>query len=177
LILLVNLGYSYVTLEVITTENSVDTVIENLNSPFTEKINPNKYDLDNIAAILGSQHDIENSYVMSTYLHFAESVGAKTEAVGFTEGPEGDSINNYITRKNWKSWQIYHSNINSAPADIHDLNHPMPDYLIYSNPKSFHLESLKILADPTNPKIPKNFELLYKSPYSATTVYKINDDN
>ena len=177
LILLVNLGYSYVTLEVITTGNSVDTVIENLNSPFTEKINPNKYDLDNIAAILGSQHDIENSYIMSDYPHFAEIVGAKTEAVLFTEGPEGDSIDNYITRENWKSWQIYFSNINSAPIDIHDLNHPMPDYLIYSNPKSFHQESLKVLVDPTNPKIPKNFELLYKSPYSVTTVYKIKHDN
>ena len=107
LILLVNLGYSYVTLEVITTENSVHTVIENLNSPFSEKINPNKYDLDNIAVILGSQHDIENSYVMSTYLHFAEIVGAKTEAVLFTEGPEGDSIDNYITRKNNMDYMFF----------------------------------------------------------------------
>ena len=122
---------------------------------------------------MGSQHDIENSYVMSTNLHFAESVGAKTEVAIFLEGPEGDSIDNYITRKNWKSWQIYFSNINSAPMDIHNLNHPIPDYLIYS-PKSFHLESLKVLVDPTNPKIPQNFELLYKSPYSGTTVYKIN---
>ena len=173
LILLVNLGYSYVTLEVITTGNSVDTVIENLNSPFSEKINPYKHDLDNIRTILGSQHDIENSYVMSMYLGFAEIVGAKTERVLFTEGSEGDSIDNYITRKNWKSWQIYFSNINSAPMDVHNLNHPIPDYLIYS-PNQYHLESLKVLVDPTNPKIPQNFELLYKSPYSGTTVYKIN---
>ena len=173
LILLVNLGYSYVTLEVITTGNSVDTVIENLNSPFSERINPYKHDLDNIRTILGSQHDIENSYVMSTNLHFAESVGAKTEVAIFLEGPEGDSIDNYITRKNWKSWQIYFANVNSAPIDIHNLNHPMPDYLIYS-PHQIHLESLKVLVDPTNPKIPQNFELLYKSPYSGTAVYKIN---
>ena len=173
LILFVNLGYSYVTLEVITTGNSVDTVIENLNSPFSERINPYKHDLDNIRTILGSQHDIENSYVMSMYLGFAEIVGAKTERVLFTEGSEGDSIDNYITRKNWKSWQIYFSNVNSAPIDIHNLNHPMPDYLIYS-PHQIHLESLKVLVDPTNPKIPQNFELLYKSPYSGTAVYKIN---
>ena len=173
LILFVNLGYSYVTLEVITTGNSVDTVIENLNSPFSEKINPYKHDLDNIRTILGSQHDIENSYVMSMYLGFAEIVGAKTERVLFTEGPEGDSIDNYITRKNWKSWEIYFSNVNSAPMDIHNLNHPIPDYLIYT-PNQYHLESLNVLVDPTNPKIPQNFELLYKSPYSGTTVYKIN---
>ncbi|HIC42508.1 MAG TPA: hypothetical protein EYO86_05445, partial [Pelagibacterales bacterium] len=37
LILLANLSYSYVTLEVITTGNSVDTILENFKSPFSEK--------------------------------------------------------------------------------------------------------------------------------------------
>ena len=173
LILLVNLGYSYVTLEVITTGNSVDFILENLKSPLSEKINPNKHDLDNIVTILRSQPDIENSYVMATYTYFANTAGAKSLGVLFQEGPEGDSIDNYITRKNWKSWQIYFSNISSDPMDRHNLNHPVPDYLIY-NPKSFHQESLKVLTDPMNSAIPKNFELLYKSPYSGITAYKIN---
>jgi 4-amino-4-deoxy-L-arabinose transferase-like glycosyltransferase len=173
LILLANLSYSYVTLEVITTGNSVDTILENFKSPFSEKINPNKHDLDNIVTILKNQPDIENSYVMASYIYFADIVGAKWMGVQFQEGPDGDSIDNYITKKNWKSWQIYFSNISSEPMDRHNLNHPIPDYLIY-NPKSFHLESLKVLADPTNSEIPQNFELLYKSPYTGITAYKIN---
>ena len=173
LILFVNLGYSYVTFEVITTGNSVDTILENFKSPFSEKINPNKHDLDNIVTVLRNQPDIENSYVMANYIYFADIAGAKWIGVQFQEGPEGDSIDNYITRKNWKSWEIYFSNISSEPNDRHNLNHPIPDYLIY-NPKPFHLESLKVLADPTNSEIPKNFELLYKSPYSGITAYKIN---
>ena len=176
LILLVNLGYSYVTLEVITTGNSVDFILENLKYPLSEKINPNKHDLDSIVTILKSQPNIENSYVMASYTYFANIVGAKSLGVLFQEGPEGDSIDNYITRKNWKSWQTYFSNISSEPMDRHNLNHPVPDYLIY-NPKSFHLESLKVLADPTNSVIPKNFELLYKSPYSGITAYKINHND
>ena len=60
--------------------------------------------------------------------------------------------------------------------DRHNLNHPVPDYLIY-NPKSFHQESLKVLTDPMNSAIPKNFELLYKSPYSGITAYKINHND
>ena len=176
LILFASLGYSYVTLEVITTGNSVDTILENLKSPFSEIVNPNKSDLDNIVTILGNQPDIENSYVMANYIYFADIVGANWIGVQFQEGPEGDSIDNYITRKNWKSWEIYFSNISSEPMDRHNLNHPIPDYLIY-NPKSFHLESLKVLSDPTNPDIPKNFELLYKSPYSGITAYKINHND
>ena len=109
---------------------------------------------------------------MANYIYFADIVGAKWVGVHFQEGPEGDSIDNYVTRENWKSWQIYFSNISSEPMDRYNLNHPIPDYLIY-NPKSFHLESLKVLTDPTNSEIPQNFELLYKSPYSGITAYKI----
>ena len=173
LILLANLGYSYVTIEVITTGNSVDIILENLKSPFSEKINPNKSDLNNIVTILKNQPDIENSYVMANYIFFADIANAKWIAVSFHEGPEDDSIDNYIIRKNWKGWEIFLSNINSKPMDRYYLNHVIPDYLIYS-PKLFHHESLKVLTDPTNSEIPENFELLYKSPYSGITAYKIN---
>ena len=176
LILLVNLGYAYVTIEAITTGNSVDIILENLKSPFSEKLNPNKNDLNNIVTILENQPDIENSYVMANYIFFADIANAKWIAVHFQEGPENDSIDNYITRKNWKGWEIFLSNINSKPMDRHDLNHVIPDYLIY-NPKLFHHESLKVLTDPTNSEIPENFELLYKSPYSGITAYKINHNS
>ena len=176
LILLANLGYSYVTIEVITTGNSVDIILENLKSPFSEKINPNKSDLNNIVTILKNQPDIENSYVMANYVFFADIANAKWMTAHFQEGPEGDSIDNYITRENWKDWEIFLSNINSKPMDRDNLNNPIPDYLIY-NPKQFHLESLKVLSDPTNSEVPKNFELLYKSPYSGITAYKINHND
>ena len=176
LILLTNLGYSYVTIEVITTGNSVDIILENLKSPFSEKLNPNKSDLNNIVTILENQPDIENSYVMANYIFFADIANAKWIGVNFQEGPEGDSIDNYITRENWKNWEIFLSNINSKPMDRSNSNVPIPDYLIY-NPKSFHLESLKVLSDPTNPKIPSNFELLYKSDKTYMIVYKINHND
>jgi hypothetical protein len=176
LILFVNLGYSFVTLQIITTGNSVDIVLENLKSPFSEMPNPSKSDLNNIATILKNQPDIKNSYIMSTYIHFSDIVNAKWMGASFNEGSENDTIENYITRKNWKNWQIFFSNIHSIPMDRHNLNHPIPDYLIYT-PKSFHLESLKALSDPTNPKTPQNFQLLYKSPYSGLTLYKINHND
>ena len=107
---------------------------------------------------------------------FADVVNAKWVGVQFQEGPEGDSIENYITRQNWKDWQIFFSNISSEPMDRNGENTVIPDYIIY-NPKQFHLESLKILSEPNNPGIPETFELLHHSPHSGITLYKINHQN
>ena len=60
--------------------------------------------------------------------------------------------------------------------DRNGENIVIPDYIIY-NPKEFHLKSLQILSEPDNQTIPKSFELLYNSPYSGITLYKINHQN
>jgi len=174
-ILIINIGYSYVTLEVITTGNSVDDIIQNFMDS-SEKINKNKIDYEKITSILESDPDIQNKYVMANYILFADAVNAKWIGVQFQEGQEGDPIENYITRKNWKNWQIFFSNISSEPMDRHGTNNVIPDYIIY-NPKDFHLESLKILSQPENLKIPKSFKLLYDSPHTGITLYKINHKN
>jgi hypothetical protein len=91
------------------------------------------------------------------------------------EGPENDTMENYITRKNWKDWQIFLSNINSNPMERNNLNNPVPDYLIYV-PHEHNLDYLKVLSDPANLKIPTNFESIYKS-QRGTVVYKIHHEN
>ena len=174
-ILIINVGYSYVTLETITTGNSVDEIIQNFVAS-SDYINKNKIDYQTITSILKSDPDIEKKYVMANYILFADVVNAKWVGVQFQEGPEGDSIENYITRQNWKDWQIFFSNISSEPMDRNGENTVVPDYIIY-NPKQFHLESLKILSEPNNPGIPETFELLHHSPHSGITLYKINHQN
>ena len=174
-ILIINIGYSYVTLEVITTGNSVDNIIQNFMDS-SEKINKNKIDYEKITFILESDPDIQNKYVMANYILFADAVNAKWIGVQFQEGPEDDLIENYTIRKNWKDWEIDLSNVNSEPMDRNNKNTVIPDYIIY-NPKEFHLESLKILSEPHNSSIPKSFELLYNSPHTGITLYKINNEN
>ena len=175
IILIINVGYSCITLEIITTGNSPDEIIQSLLNS-SNYINKNQIDYQTITSILKSDPDIKNKYVMANYILFADAVNAKWIGVQFQEGPEDDSIENYITRQNWKDWQIFFSNINSEPMDRNGENTVVPDYIIY-NPKEFHLESLKILSDPNNPGIPKTFELLYNSPHSGITLYKINHQN
>jgi hypothetical protein len=113
---------------------------------------------------------------MANYILFADAANAKWIGVQFQEGKNGDLIENYIVRKDWKNWQIVFSNISSEPMDRHGRNNVIPDYIIY-NPKDFHLESLKVLSQPENLNIPKSFKLLYDSPHTGIMLYKINHEN
>lgn len=90
----------------------------------------------------------------------------------------------FITRKNWPLYDLYISNISSYPADKNNLYEAIADYVIYKpsihDPnttwyvKEPHYADLTILSNPNNPRMPSNFELLYKSNTSGTVVYKIN---
>ena len=172
-IIITNLGYSFVTLEIITTGNSYDEIVESIMDPSFEKTNKNKIDYENITEILKSEPDIENKYVMANQILFADSVNAKWIGVLFTEGQENDSIKDFITRKNWKNWEITLSNINSNPMIRGTSNAVIPDYLLYI-PRDNQIESLKVLADPGNPNIPKEFQILYNSPNTEIVLYKID---
>jgi hypothetical protein len=93
-------------------------------------------------------------------------------------------LNEYLTRENWSPYDLFFSNIVSYPADKFDVNHPIPNYLIYRHvePNVAHpyniddtqFSDLQILTDPDDPRIPANFEILFKSNITGTVVYKIN---
>ena len=72
----------------------------------------------------------------------------------------------------------------SHPSDRYDKIHPIVDYIVYSKydlnnipenrkENSQILDLLKLI-EPSNQKIPENFEILYKSDKTETVVYKIN---
>ena len=61
--------------------------------------------------------------------------------------------------------------------------HPFPDYLVYQpiirHPDTLwydegRSEKLDILQDPNDPRIPTNFEFLFKSDKTQLVVYKIH---
>jgi 4-amino-4-deoxy-L-arabinose transferase-like glycosyltransferase len=171
LILIVNVGYSYLLYSVLTSGESPIFSKTDLFDYHNKKI---QYDaeIQDITRILKKQPNIENSVVMTNYILYGYYANSNWVSGLFIEGPENDTIENYITRKNWKEWEIIYSNINNKPMDRNNLNSPIPDYLIYV-PRDFHLNYLKILSDPINPKIPSNFEVLYKSS-RGTILYKIH---
>jgi hypothetical protein len=139
-------------------------------------------EIKEIGDVLSRQPGIENSYVMGAIATYSYYANSKFVYADFQEGKKGDPIEKFITRENWSEYDIYFSNLNSHPPDRRNIYKPMPDYIVYFPlPPSSKLdlsktqyEEINILTDPTNPKIPNNFEFLYKENKTGTVVYKIH---
>ena len=184
LILLSNFGYCYV-LFTATHTNVPFVSIGNEFAKLSQNIPAEQpgMEIKTIGDILNKQPNIENSYVMIPAYHYAYYINGNTVYGEFSEGISDDTFENYVTRKNWKDVEIFHSNIVSQPMDRQNINNPKPDYLIYvlneldGGPNQH--EYLKNLANPESSLIPENFEVLYFSSKSNIThvIYKINYEN
>ena len=158
--------------------NEIQTIFSN------ESFNPQGYKAKMIGEILSYEKDIETSYIMASSGGYSYHAGSKWIIVSFTEGKEGDSIQDYINRKNWSEYDLYMSNIGSFPPDTHKIINPIPDYIIYEKIEeemsdyiginSTQYQDLSILLEPESPNIPHNFELIWNSENFDTVVYRIN---
>ena len=144
------------------------------------------YELKKIADILNEQENIKDSYIMSNDLVTTYYTNAKYISTSYTEGKKGGTIEDFISRNNWSDYDLFISKTMSVPPQKDEFT-PIPDYLIYRDvltetdidPRKINYTQyfdLKILNDPNHAKIPSNFELLYQSNSSKTTVYKIIKD-
>ena len=185
LILVGNLGYSYVTFKIFSSGVPFTNIQDEI-SFLSQNRQIEQFGLDWKPLIdeLKKQPGVEQSVIMSSYLYLPYHIQSKSVFVSFNEGPENDSVENYILRKNWNDIELMNSNIRSNPIDRHNIIKPIPDYIIYT-PTSYsktegwqppaQLEYLKILSDPNNREIPSNFELIYESQIPQEVfVYKIN---
>jgi hypothetical protein len=145
------------------------------------------FEYKQIGDILSRQPGIENSYVMSDKVSYSYYAHSKFLYTDLLEGVKNDSLNKFITRENWTPFDRFLSDLASYPTDRFDIYHPIPDYLIYHqlqpneiDPWSINntqFEDLKILSNPKDPRIPSNFEILFKSNVTSTVVYKIKHNN
>jgi len=178
IILLVNVGFSYKFFRMIEYDDKTyDGIFEEIKKIFIEKKSVRL--IDNLSLeikeVLGRQPDIQNSYVMASGSLPVYYANSKVLYAEFTEGNENESLESYITRKNWSELDYYMSNMNSFPSDRNDIFHPVPDYLLFIPSLGIERPSnLKILEDPTNPLIPSNFELIFQSKKTGMVIYKIN---
>ena len=179
LILLSNVGYSYVMFRATSSYQAFDSVskeIELIMMP--ESVIKREMIVNEIWKKISDDPDIKNSYVMTPQYYFVPYGEANFVRGQFNEGPKNDTIENYITRENWKHVELFHSNIHSIPMDRLDLNHPIPKYIIHVD-RDFDGKKqhgfLKILNDPSNNEIPSNFENIYFSKEHGISVYKITN--
>ena len=172
LFIFINITYSYIQLRILSTDESFVSIQDELrriqeNEPF-EKVG---IEIKEISDVLAKEPGIENSFVGGS-LVYAAYLDSNRVFFSYSEGPDKDTIENYITRKNWSSYDIHYSNLHSWPLDRHDKYNNLPDYLIYPPSENYH-DYLKKLENPDNPEIPSNFELIYKGS-RGTMVYKIS---
>jgi hypothetical protein len=186
LILVGNLGYSYVTFKIFSSGIPFTNIQDEL-SFLSQNSQIEQIGLGWKPLIdeLKKQPGIEHSVIMTSYFYLPYHIQSELVYASFNEGPENDSIENYILRKNWSDIELMYSNAHSKPIDRHNIANPIPDYIIYT-PRTLpilehgwqtpdQLEYLKILSDPNNKEIPSNFELIYQSDLpQKVIVYKIN---
>lgn len=178
LLLLVNLAFSYKLMNMIEYgDKSFDGVIEEIQKLFHDEreLKHLGIEVKQIGEILSKHPGIENSYVMTGDWAIPYYADSKLLHANFVEGNANETLDSYITRENWSSTDIYISNILSIPLDRNNINKPIPDYLVYTPTVLLERpENLKILENPKDPRIPSNFELLYKSDITGTLIYKIH---
>ena len=150
----------------------------------SESFKPSGTDAKIIGELLSHEENIEDSYIMASAGTYSYYSGSKWISAGFAEGKSGDTIENYINSVNWSEYDLHVSNLNGFPPDVNNIKRPIPDYVIYDKKDDALIEphrinstqylDLKILSDPSNPKIPSNFEIIWKSDDQKIFVYKIH---
>ena len=188
LIILSNVLFSYKSFEILlygaeftSIENEIKKIFQDTGQQ--EQIG---YESKLIGDLLAKEDGIENKYVMARSTIFSYYSDSKYLHSYFHEGIKGDSLISFVTRENWSYSDLKISNVGSYPADRLNQINPIPDYIVYTKYTDEYLNTegikygqasdLLILVDPLNPKIPDNFELLYKSDETETVVYRINWD-
>ena len=178
LILLSNFGYSYVMYRTTSSYQAFENIPTEIELLVKPELMTQREDVVNeIWEKISTDPDIKNSYVIAPQQYFVPFGEGKYFLAKFDEGPIDDTIENYITRKNWDYTEVFHSNVHSVPMDRLDLNHPIPKYIIHVD-RNFGKEQhdfIKILNDPSNVKIPSNFENIYFSKELGISVYKITN--
>ena len=190
LVIVINLGVSFRSIDFWIFEQEENEDHANFLSEFLEIIDRNEflergYEHKLIGNILAEQPGIEDSFVMSSTPIITYYANSKLLYTTFSEGAKNDPLEKYFTRENWSLKDLDDSNMFSNPSDRNNLQNPIPDYVVYypfakTNPADptiydrTQVSDLWILSDPENPKIPSNFELIYKSTESQFVVYKIH---
>ena len=183
IIISINIGYSYKVLEYSLYDDvKIDEGIEVFEIFQKDELKQRGWEYKVIGEILAKEDNIEEKYVMSDHNAYSYYSGAKYVHTQFHEGGIGNTLNEFVLRNDWSDYDRFVSNLHSIPMDRHDKFVPKPSYLIYE-PQVYHSDLMKIdraeelnriLADPQNPKIPKNFEVLYHSEETKRILYKIN---
>ena len=167
-------------------ENSTDSKFDILDSLLAGELKNSEEDVRKIIQLLKQDENIEDKFIMTSEKTYAYHTNAKLIYAQFTEGSPDDTIEDFITKKNWSDYERYFSANNSIPF-YHNIDMiQTPDYLIYNysniidDPNTTWYKNddshIIILQNPENPDIPKFLNSIFLSTggNGGVVVYEVN---
>ena len=188
LFLLVSIGFTFMlTLGTFyQSENSTDSKFDILDSFISGELKNSEEDIRKIIQLLKQDENIEDKFIMTSEKTYAYHTNAKLIYTQFTEGSPDDTIEDFITKKNWSDYERYFSANNSIPF-YHNIDMiQTPDYLIYNysniidDPNTTWYKDddshIIILQNPENPDTPNFLNSIFFSTggNGGIVVYEVN---
>jgi len=188
LFLLVSIGFTFMlTLGTFyQSENSTDSKFDILDSLLAGELKNSEEDVRKIIQLLKQDENIEDKFIMTSSKTYPYYTNSKLIYTQFTEGSPDDTIEDFITKKNWSDYERYFSANNSIPF-YHNIDMiQTPDYLIYNysniidDPNTTWYKDddshIIILQNPEDPNIPKFLNPIYSSAFGngGIVVYEVN---
>ena len=188
LFLLVSIGFTFMlTLGTFyQSENSTDSKFDILDSLLAGELKNSEEDVRKIIQLLKQDENIEDKFIMTSAKTYPYYTNSKLIYTQFTEGSPDDTIEDFITKKNWSHYELYLSANNSIPPHKDLYVKQIPNYLIYGysnfsdDPNTtWYMDDdshIKILENPEDPNIPKFLNPIYSSVFGngGIVVYEVN---
>ena len=188
LFLLVSIGFTFMlTLSTFyQSENSTDSKFDILGSFISGELKTAEEDVRKIIQLLKQDENIEDKFIMTSERSYAYHTNSKLIYASFAEGSPDDTIEDFITKKNWSHYELYFSAMSSIPPHRDLYVDQIPNYLIYGysnfsdDPNTtWYMDDdshIKILKNPEDPNIPKFLNPIYSSVFGngGIVVYEVN---
>ena len=188
LFLLVSIGFTFMlTLSTFyQSENSTDSKFDILGSFLSGELKNSEEDVRKIIQLLKQDENIEDKAIMTSFKTYPYHTNSKLIYASFAEGSPDDTIEDFITKKNWSYYELYFSAMSSIPPHKDLYVEQIPNYLIYGytnfsddpNTTWYKYDNtyIKILKNPEDPNIPKFLNPIYSSAFGngGIIVYEVN---
>tara|TARA_B100001179_G_C18495566_1_gene361941 strand:+ start:341 stop:823 length:483 start_codon:yes stop_codon:yes gene_type:complete len=151
----------------------IGTISDEIRKFFEKKESRINFEINQISQLLSNELNINEKYIMSNTYAIAYNIKSNSIHTSFGENVSSKSIDEFLLRESWSTFDIMYSNHYSIPPDRKNLSHPIPDYLVYIQFQRADETPwiIKALDDSQDNK----FEKIYQSDQTKTMVFKINN--
>ena len=178
-----DLGYSYVLYRANSSGIPFESIEKEISYLFNQDLNQIERrgeEYKKGGDILSKELNIDEKYIMTNNLLITPYVDSKLVFTLFNEGPENDTLENFITRENWSEYELFISDVSSIPSDRLNKFEKIPDYLVFTTHDGLRHKQhdfLRILADPENSSLSSNLETIFVSERINLVIYKIHHNS